>query len=206
MNKMFSVPFPLKKYNKYVCMCTDGLPASTECTVAIIQASLLVFIQRWYHEAQETLVSSYCAALRVNSPQLISDAWAVVGGTQDLNHECSTLCHSITKLSKRTLVLKGNNWKERGDFQQSFSGRSSVVLWYSLLINKLQQENDYSCCTVLLSCCFVLFSGFNNSLLDFYPRRRSPHGNSRGHFLSVTTSSNKNTGVDRCVWLCPVLF
>lgn len=32
------------------------------------------YIPRWYHEAQETFVSVYCAAMRVNSPQLISDA------------------------------------------------------------------------------------------------------------------------------------
>lgn len=150
--------------------------------------------------------------------------WVVVCGAQDLNHECK-LFHGKTmsyesELSKHNLVLYRH--RKRGHTFAFFfflSYHRELIIWRiivtatdcSVTFNKLWESSGVKATAgkivAAISKQCVLFSCFINSLFVFYRRRRSSfHGNRGGHFLWDAMSSNKNTGVERCVWLCPVLF
>lgn len=87
----------------------------------IIQTTMMVIFPRWYREAQETFLSVYCAAVCVNSPQLISvdqqsrsawntgsESWAVVSrrnNGKQVSYQSNTWCCVFPQKVKRIEYL-----------------------------------------------------------------------------------------------------
>lgn len=152
----------------------------------------------------------YCSACEHTTVNQMP-GWAAVCEAQDLNHEYKLL-HGKTmslrsELSNHSLGSQNDRegtytwiWRCCSFLFSSVSGAHFVLI----NVNDNCRLNEEKAAAgkhvqVLFCSCFI------NRQLDFYCRR-SFRGNSGGHFLWDVTSSNNNTGVERCLWLCPVLF
>lgn len=95
------------------------------------------YVRRWYHSTQETCVSVYCAAMRVNSPTVNGRclARAVVRGAQDLNHEYKLFSwqNTVAQVGKLSNRIPAHNVKVGQNWHFLLSFWSTLVIWWMLV-------------------------------------------------------------------------